>query len=75
MEPFFERVGLFPDAKSRSLFLFALLDNCKYDRICPMCSVSRKDIISHALAECSKAKDLKKTLELKFKLYGTVPSA
>ena len=70
MEPLFNILGLFPSAVGRSLFLFALLDNCKYQRTCPMCKASEKDSISHALSACHKAKPQKKILLLKYKLYG-----
>ena len=70
IEPLFNILGLFPSAKGRSLFLFALLDNCKYHRTCPMCKASEKDIIHHALSACHIAKPHKKTLLMQYKLYG-----
>jgi len=59
MEPLFNILGLFPSAEGISLFLFALLDNCKYHQTCPMCKASEKDII-HAQSACHVAKSHKK---------------
>ena len=52
---------------------YALLGNCKYEKVCPLCKVRRKGIISHGLVECPNAEVIRKTLELKFKLYGAKP--
>ena len=68
--PFLNRLGLFPDALGRTQFIFFLLDNCSFDRVCPMCSGQHKDILQHTLDKCSQAAHLRLLLKYKLNFYN-----
>ena len=65
--PFLNQLGSFPDALERRQFIFALLDNCSFDRECPKCSCLYKDILQHTLDSCPQA--INSRLLLKYKLH------
>ena len=52
-EPWLQRVGRFPSARDRQVFLYALLDVPAFDRNCPNCGDGVKDVTRHALQECA----------------------
>ena len=59
LEPFFKKMGRFRNAECRKLFIFALLDPCRFERTCPQCFGKHKDIISHVLTACVNVGDLR----------------
>ena len=69
-ENFFEQLGQFPDTKGRSQFIFALLDNCSFERKCPLCNTSHLDVLQHTLRGCPKAHHIRLLLKLKLELYN-----
>ena len=64
------KMGLFRNAECRKLFIFALLDPCRFERTCPQCFGKYEDIISHVLTACVNGGDLRKYLQLSLQLYG-----
>ena len=68
--PFFKRLGLFPDTIGRRHFIFALLDNCSFNRVCPKCGGLHMDIIQHSLTNCPNTTHLRLLLKYKLKLYN-----
>ena len=72
-EPFFSDMGLFPDTTTRSYFVFALLDNCKHDRICQKCREKFPDVLQHLLRDCPKTGRLRLSLTRHMKLYNVPP--
>ena len=73
MEKFLKQIGTFPDAEGRRLFLYALLDTCKYEIRCPRCSSPNTDIIGHILSDCTKSRLLRLQFRAQLIFYG-VPS-
>ena len=73
MENFLNQIGNFPYAEGRKLFLYALLDTCKYMIRCPRCSSPNKDIIGHILCDCTKSCQLRLQFRVQLIFYG-VPS-
>ena len=63
-------MGFFSDALHRRLFIFALLDNCSFERKCPMCSGLYKDILKHTLDRCPKAAHCRLLLKFKLAFYN-----
>ena len=74
IESFLKRMGNFPDATSRRLFLYALLDPCKYERRCPKCQSLYNDVISHILSSCAQAQQLRLNFRVKLIFYGVSSS-
>ena len=69
-DKFFTKMGIFPDTLGRRYFIFALLDNCDYERVCPKCTGRYHDILQHTLSECSKVAHLRLLLKCKLKFYN-----
>ena len=68
--PFFNDLGLFPDTIGRRHFIFALLDNCSFNRVCPKCGGLHMDIIQHSLTNCPNAAHLRLLLKYKLNFYN-----
>ena len=68
--PFFERLGFFPNTLGRRQFIFALLDNCSFERTCPKCGGLYMDVLQHTLKECTKAAHLRLILKYKLNFYN-----
>ena len=69
-ENFFTNIGLFPDILGRRYFIYALLDECKYERVCRNCGGYYCDIIQHTLSECSKVSHPRMLLISKLMFYN-----
>ena len=74
-EKIFNTIGLFPDADGRRQFIFALLDRCNFERVCPKCSMRTFDILKHFLNDCPRTDLLRLLLKIKLKLYNAPVSA
>ena len=74
MESFLKRIGKFPNAEGRRLFLYALFDTCKHEKTCPKCSSSQYDVVGHVLNSCEKSMQPRLSMRLKFIFYG-VPTS
>ena len=70
INPFFYQLGSFPDTIHRRHFMFALLDNCSIDRVCPKCNGQYKDVIQHTLDNCPKAANPRLLLKCKLRFYN-----
>ena len=70
ISPLFNHLGLFRDTIDRRHFIFALLDNCSYNRVCPICEGLHMDVIQHTLDNCSKAAHLRLLLKYKLIFYN-----
>ena len=70
INPFFNQLGSFPDTLCRRHFIFALLDNCSFDRVCPKCKGQYKDVVQHTLDNCVKAAHLRLLLIYKLIFYN-----
>ena len=69
-DPFFNRLGSFPDTIGRRYFIFALLDNCSFHRVCPKCKGQYTDVLQHTLKNCPKAGHLRLLLKYKLIFYN-----
>ena len=70
IESFLKQIGTFSNAEGRKLFLYALLDTCKYELHCPRCNSPHKDIISHVLSDCTESSLLRLQFRAKLVFYG-----
>ena len=70
LDNFFKHIGQFLDTIGISQFIFALLDNCDFERVCPLCSESHLDVLQHTLRGCSKAHHLRLLLKMKLELFN-----
>ena len=70
MVSFFNQIGLFPDTIGRRHFIFALLDNCSFNRACPKCGILCKDVIQHTLDDCPNSAHTRLLLKYKLTLYN-----
>lgn len=68
--PFFNDIGLFPDTIGRRHFIFALLENYSFNRVCPMCEGLFKNVIQHTLDNCSQAAHIRLLLKYKLTFYN-----
>ena len=68
--PFINQLGSFPNTICRRHFIFALLDNCSIDRVCPKCKGLFKDVLQHTLDNCPKAAHLRQLLKYKLRFYN-----
>ena len=70
LTPILKQLGLFPDALGRRQFIFALLDNCSFERTCPKCSDAHKDILQHILNNCTQAAHSRLLFKYKLQFYN-----
>lgn len=69
-DEFFRPIGLFPDTKSRRLFIYSLLDRCNVEKACPKCGKCLHDVLQHTLLECPQTGLLRLRLQVKLKFYN-----
>ena len=62
-------IGRFQTTEHRSVFLYAFLDNCNYDRECGHCGMKVKDITKHGMEDCKGVEQERKIYCTMMKLY------
>ena len=65
----FTEPGRFQSTEHRGVYLHAILDTAKYERVCKNCGKTVKDLTEHGLAECKSVKYHRKLYKLRLKLY------
>ena len=62
-------IGRFQTTEHRSVFLYAFLGNCNYDRECGHCGRKVKDLTKHGMEYCKGVEQERKFFSKMMKLY------